>query len=311
MDAIVKGVMEEIRIYFNPNHWSLLRLDETTQELFFIAGGDDFDKLKEVRLSPGEGIAGKVVETGEEVYVSDTSQSLEFSSRIDKLLGFHTKSLIAVPVKFQNITYGVIEIINRQGNPEYTTAERTTLRAIADFTGIAFANARLYEQSLRLTTMDPLTGCFNRRKLMELLEKSRESISNRRTKDQKNSQTGVVIIDLDNFKHINDDCGHAEGDRVLKKTAEVLLSIIRQEDQLYRIGGDEFLVLLKDVAQDFDEKQLDLKFKNIPPIQSCQERKVEFSFGYAFGQEANLEKIIHRADIKMYENKKLNHQKSS
>ncbi|MCO6406529.1 diguanylate cyclase, partial [Aurantimonas endophytica] len=91
----------------------------------------------------------------------------------------------------------------------------------------------------RLARTDPLTGVANRRGMKELLE---------RIWDDKNacpSGAAILMLDIDHFKHLNDNLGHAEGDRCLIKVAGIIRESLRRErDQVARYGGEEFLVLL-------------------------------------------------------------------
>jgi len=91
-----------------------------------------------------------------------------------------------------------------------------------------------------LIEKDPLTGIYNRRKLYQDLEIF-ASISDRYKRGY-----GILVIDIDNFKKINDEMGHLEGDRILIKVAESIESIIRIYDKthIYRYGGDEFIVVM-------------------------------------------------------------------
>jgi len=96
------------------------------------------------------------------------------------------------------------------------------------------ANKRLQETASR----DSLTGLYNRRHFNELLERLFAESSRYRT------DLTCMMIDLDNFKHVNDSLGHHAGDLLLKMTAEVLLACTRESDLAVRYGGDEFIVLL-------------------------------------------------------------------
>jgi diguanylate cyclase (GGDEF)-like protein len=103
---------------------------------------------------------------------------------------------------------------------------------------------RAEESARRLAATDPLTGTFNRRTFLELAEKE---IARSRRAD---SALSLVLLDLDHFKRINDQHGHIVGDSVLIKFTRIVQTCLRREDLLVRYGGEEFCVLLPDVALD-------------------------------------------------------------
>lgn len=100
---------------------------------------------------------------------------------------------------------------------------------------------RAEAQALRLATMDPLTGAYNRRTFHEIAERE---LSRARRAGQPLS---IIMLDIDHFRAINEKHGHRIGDEVLQRFAEVVRSAMRKEDMLVRFGGEEFLVLLPDV----------------------------------------------------------------
>ena len=145
-EKIIEGIMDELNLFFSPDNCSILRLDQNTDELFFVAvKGISLDNLKDIKLKVGEGVAGIVAQTGESMYIEDTAHNEFFSKKIDKISGFHTKSIIAVPIKFRDKIFGVIEIINQQNSSNnkenFSKADSIILESIADFAAIAFANA--------------------------------------------------------------------------------------------------------------------------------------------------------------------------
>ena len=88
--------------------------------------------------------------------------------------------------------------------------------------------------------MDPLTHLWNRRGASVLLKAAFASA------DQRGTPLALALLDLDNFKRINDNHGHQAGDEVLRRVASRLLSAVRGDDAICRLGGDEFLVLMAD-----------------------------------------------------------------
>jgi len=101
-------------------------------------------------------------------------------------------------------------------------------------------NRKLHRQAMH----DPLTGLANRRQIMAIAEYEHSRLA------RSNDELGVVICDLDHFKRINDQMGHPCGDQVLQHVARVLVSAVRQQDQVSRWGGEEFLILLPNTSAD-------------------------------------------------------------
>jgi diguanylate cyclase (GGDEF)-like protein len=124
--------------------------------------------------------------------------------------------------------------------PRYTEQDRRLLETLASVTASAMDKAALHEDVTEQATRDPLTGLANRRAFERELQTS--SFGHRST-----DASGVMFLDLDGFKKINDEHGHKAGDEVLVETAKRLLESVRSGDTVARLGGDEFTVLLRGV----------------------------------------------------------------
>ena len=174
---------------------------------------------------------------------------------------------------------------------------------VTDITDIQVQNEKLTDQAFH----DSLTALDNRHALIEYFEKISVTLT-------RNDSYSLVIIDLDNFKRVNDSYGHNVGDELLKAFAVNLKNTLRTDDFCCRWGGDEFVLLL---AQGNAGQSLDMVKENIGErlfelqnnIYDIDEHKLSlsFSFGLAFypNQSKNLEELISIADNKMFNNKKL------
>jgi len=112
------------------------------------------------------------------------------------------------------------------------------LELLAAAAAVALQNAHLYQETQRLATTDPLTGLSNYRHFHELL-----SLEVQRARRMRYA-VGMVIMDLDHFKLVNDRHGHPAGDRALQQVAELMRTRLRRTDVIARIGGEEFAAIL-------------------------------------------------------------------
>jgi diguanylate cyclase (GGDEF)-like protein/putative nucleotidyltransferase with HDIG domain len=120
------------------------------------------------------------------------------------------------------------------------------LRSYAVQVAIALANARMFEAQERLAARDPLTGLLNRREFDAALTREIERCR------RHGGAWSLVLLDLDGFKHINDAKGHSAGDRALREAANALSAACRASDLAFRIGGDEFALLLPETSDKAD-----------------------------------------------------------
>jgi diguanylate cyclase (GGDEF)-like protein/putative nucleotidyltransferase with HDIG domain len=147
------------------------------------------------------------------------------------------RSVCAVPLTYGGRSLGALVALANQPRT-FLPRDVDLLRSYGVQAAIALLNARLFEAQERLAARDPLTGLLNRRQLHEHL--SREIERCRR----EDSSFGVMLLDLDGFKLVNDTGGHSEGDEVLRRVAGAMLRSSRGSDVVFRMGGDEFAVLL-------------------------------------------------------------------
>jgi diguanylate cyclase (GGDEF)-like protein/PAS domain S-box-containing protein len=149
---------------------------------------------------------------------------------------------------------------------------------LVDITGRKKMEEELRQQSMR----DPLTGCFNRRYLAEMDAEMSPSDGN----------WGVLYIDIDHFKHYNDTHGHAMGDNTLIRMSRFLMRQVRAEEPVIRVGGDEFVILLRGAS----EAQTMMVAQRMQAA-ALRTAPVPFSLGWASRQPSeNLMNTMHRAD---------------
>jgi len=160
------------------------------------------------------------------------------------------------------------------------------------------------EQLLQMATIDQVTGLPNRALLFDRLAQAIEH----GFREKRN--VGLIFVDLDRFKEVNDTYGHAAGDDLLKQASARLNLLVRHEDTVARLGGDEFIILLNDVELPDGPKIVATKILevfNAPFILEGNETVVSGSLGIAIYPDdgKDPETLLQNADAAMYKSKQM------
>lgn len=188
------------------------------------------------KIGIGEGIAGTVFLERKPIITNLGSADPRF---ISKEFLSNTKSLLCVPLIAKGEVIGVINITNKKHNKLFNKKDLEFITSLANQAAIAIDNAKLYE----LATKDGMTKLYIYRHFYTLLENE----IRRCTRYKRNMS--LIMMDIDNFKRINDTYGHLTGDTILKSLASVLQETIRQIDIPARYGGEEFVVILPETSK--------------------------------------------------------------
>ena len=215
----------------------------------------------------------------------------------EKALNAKLRAMAAFPMLISKGTLGIL--IFYWNEPHYLTEEERAVGKLwANRVGTAIYNASLYESLRRESMTDPLTDLLNRRALDKAL------MQEWKRAERYKRPFAVVMIDVDNFKTVNDSYGHLVGDNVLKNLAALLSQTLRETDIIGRWGGDEFLVILPETGQEEAQIVLEKLYNSIvhAPSLSAFEIELTFSFGTAvYPDDAdNPEDLVSVADKRMY-----------
>ena len=167
---------------------------------------------------------------------------------------------------------------------------------------------RLEDELREIAFHDPLTLLPNRRLLFEKLFQAL------RASKRRNSYIGLLFLDLNKFKELNDTHGHEIGDQLLKGVADRFQETVRESDTVARLGGDEFVILLEDLGQDLAQAQ---DYANVVAQKIRMSLEPEFCFGevrwqcsasigikVSLGKDDDPEKLLREADASMYQSKR-------
>jgi two-component system cell cycle response regulator len=197
------------------------------------------ESLAELRA--GEGVAGSAATTGSVVRwpgPSDTFPSPDEPAAAPAGPGTGAAAAVAVPVRSGGRPFGVLALYGRSIDRPFTDHDVESLMTLVRQAETAIENTFLYEEAARLSITDGLTSLWNRREFdLRLAAELQRAV-------RFGDPFSVVLLDLDDFKPVNDRLGHQAGDALLIELAHRLSSGVRDVDVVARVGGDEFGLIL-------------------------------------------------------------------
>ena len=213
--------------------------DDNRLSLVVIAGfGPKSDDLMEERFSSGKGIIGEVYRTGSPYSCSDPLADPIFRSGPGLRIGFKIDSVVGAPLEVEGRTIGVIELINHSSGTGYSDADLALLGIFAQTISLSVVNAIDAQRAREIAKRDELTELYNDRYLHGSLSRIIDDAV------ASGSECGIIFLDLDHFKEVNDTHGHLVGSQLLAEVGATLKQIIPGEGLAARYGGDEFVIAL-------------------------------------------------------------------
>jgi len=218
---------------------------------------------------------------------------------IDNCISIHSR--LGVPIKVGEKLIGYIVVDHTHYN-FLTEFHEIFLSSIASQIAIALENSVLYKKIEKAAKYDSLIGIYNRNIFYSLIEE--------RLKNVEFPRYAIVMIDLDDFKKINDSLGHQFGDKVLIETVSIIRNMLRRRDIIARYGGEEIILYIDNIEEE-DKKiceridKIREAISNHIVLKDGVGKKVTASFGIGFfpNDGNNLEKVINSADKYLYKAK--------
>lgn len=307
---------------FVPSSAGSILLDDPREKLnhrpasrltFISVFGDKAEHLLGQSLPATEGIAGHVYRSGRAYFTGDVEADEFFYRGVDEVTEYRTLSLVAIPIRIEREVCGVLELINRHGEPRYTAHERDLLEIFAGYIAVSIQNVLDARQAQEIAKRDNLTGLFNDRHLHNALGAAVAECQ------QHNSDLGLIFLDLDYFKKVNDSWGHLAGSHVLREVGELIAECLPEGAFAARYGGDEFVVVaphrdlsgVVQIAETIREAIVAKTFCSVPGIQPdpLNLRGLTCSVGVAtigrhvppnLGEDATKSALLRLADMAMY-----------
>jgi len=232
--SIFRVVLEVARKVLDFFNCAILLVDEQNDELVIVdeQGYPSGTRGMRIPLKGERGISRWVAAHGESLYVPDVREDERYVPGVAE-----ARSELAVPIKIRDRVLGVLNVESDKTDA-FNPDEALLLQALASQLAVALELNRARGELDRLTITDPLTGVYNRRYLDRLLPTEQDRA------ERFERPFALLMLDLDDFKRVNDRYGHRQGDHILVAFADALQQNVRSIDAVIRYGGDEFLVVL-------------------------------------------------------------------
>ena len=212
--------------------------------------------------------------------------------------GGTARSALAAPIRLQDEVEGVV-LAGYEGDRWIEREDVELLMAFSELAAIAWRNAADHAAAQRAASLDSLTGCLNHGAFQDRL---REEIARA---GRNGTALALVLMDMNEFKAVNDTLGHLVGDALLRAVADALRASVRTYDQVARYGGDEFALLLPCADEEAARRVVDRALAAVAGVTLPQQAPVSASAGLAHWRpddEANV--LIARADSALLEAKR-------
>jgi diguanylate cyclase (GGDEF)-like protein len=237
----------------------------------------------------------RMMETGQPMVIPDTAMSPVWRS-CDMVT--QAAAWIGVPIMAYDRQWGIMCLSSRKANT-YQARQAHFLSIFAGQSALALENARLFDEVKRLAITDSLTGLYTRRQLFYLGERELERFRRYGT------VFSAIMLDLDDFKKINDTYGHLVGDQVLMTTAERCRQNVRSVDIIGRYGGEEFVLILPEINTEGARRSAE-RLRDVISASPVETESGPVMISASLGvaeigpHHQRLEDLIHAADLAAY-----------
>lgn len=271
-------------------------------DMVYRAVSNGADQFLGLRLGMHNSLSGLCIEQNKTLYCQDSEHDVRVDREACRRVGL--RSMAVVPLIHAGEPIGVLKIYSERVDA-FQESDMNLLGLMSELIAAAMYHAtRFGEQELyKLATQDHLTGLANRALFLDCLRQGVEKAK------QAGKVLGILMIDMDGLKPINDQYGHRLGDEALKEIARRIVNNTRQNDLVARLGGDEFAVILSSVA----DQELATSVMNrvaqvcgLPFVFENIKLTIGASVGLAFYpmDAAELNQLIECTDQKMYAHKR-------
>ena len=323
METIMHKVSENVKNLMPADYFGIALYDRDTKEIDFRYYVEGHKRIpdKVISLDSGESLAARCIKNNRDIFINNAKKEVQEilpDGKVMLLLDVKTmpESIIYIPLRVKDCIIGVMTV--QAVLPcSYTEKHLEILKTLASYISIALDNSKIHEELNKMNRLlkdekneleaayekisllanhDNLTGLPNRKLLYELLIKCIQKAKRAKGK------IGLLFIDLDGFKRVNDSLGHEAGDSVLREIGNDLKDVLRLSDIVARIGGDEFIVVIPDLNDNSAAEKIADKIISKLSSRLYMSFHVGASIGISIypDDDTEIKGLIEKADIAMY-----------
>jgi diguanylate cyclase (GGDEF)-like protein len=291
LESNIEFMLSKLTSTFGPNavHFLEYVKEKNMYKMVSSTHGDLRDKL--ISIMPGTLI--QVVHLSKEPFIATDMRSEDQGIFFKNDEELTVRSIMIVPMLYEQNIRGMVIITHPEPN-QFNFENYRLLQTLVHHASFAFVNSTLHEEVNRMVITDNLTRLFSRSYLEQMIVQSLSS----------DKRGAFILIDIDNFKNINDTYGHQVGDDILIQIANIMKASIREGDIAARWGGEELAIYLPDVP-------INVGVQIAERIRQAIEREssphVTISCGVSFWQqkdsEKTMKKLFQKADRALYQAK--------
>ena len=298
LDTLLQTINERAVKLLDASLGELLLYNKRSGEMEIVARYPPDKSQIGFKMKMGEGAMGRVAVTRRPLILNDYKA---FVNALPEGITTGVEATLDVPLLKGGELIGVLGVARHEKNHKFTLDDQSLLTVFASQVTVAIENARLYREVQHLAYTDSLTGIPNRRRLFELAEREyKRSMRYHRP-------LSFMLVDIDHFKDINDNHGHAAGDEVLRWFVTECNTIIRRNvDMIGRFGGEEFAMIYPEISLSsalIVGERLRRHIAGRVVMFDGKQLQITFSAGIAslqFDEEITLDQFIERADMALY-----------
>ena len=279
LDALLDRIADALAELVPHDSLTIYEADELRRVLLPVWARDKWaDKILADSCPFGVGLTGWGVEHRESVRVNQAHRDPR-TSTVPGTPEDEPEALITIPLIARDSIKGALNIYRLGDDASFDDDEFELAKRFGDAAALALDNAQIRARLEHQAQTDPLTGLFNHRAFHERLRQALAEAS------RSHDVISLLMLDIDDFKRVNDVYGHGAGDEILRSLADTLKDAVRASDVVYRLGGEEFAIVIASRSPESAEQLASRLVERVESTEFNPAGRITISVGLARGPE--------------------------